>query len=226
MTPRVSSDPVASSFSPSESMSKEDKYPDWFLWALEHFGELILAAVLVAAMGFGGLFFMGRLADIEDQLSYAPPRSYQPPDLDQYDAGDMTVEQLTERHVVYAPVYSHIYYHGGSAYPLETTLSIRNVDTSHPVYIESVEYFDTSGKLARTQVENLIKLRPLQTISFLIEQRDSTGGSGANFLVRWGSDSMIAPPLIETIMVGNAGTQAIAFARSGVEVSKHQASND
>ncbi len=201
-------------------MANEDKYPDWFLWALEHFGELLLAAVLVAAMGFGGFYFMGRLSDIEEQLSFAPPRSYEPPNLEDYDAGDMTIEQLTERRVVYAPVYSHIYYQGGSAYPLETTLSIRNVDTSRPVYIESVEYFDTSGKLARAQVERLIKLRPLQTIAFLIERQDSTGGSGANFLVRWGTDSMADPPLIETIMVGNAGTQAIAFARSGVEVSK------
>ena len=202
-------------------MSNEDKYPDWFLWALEHFGELLLAAVLVAAMGFGGLYFVGRLSDIEDQLSYAPPRSYEPPNLDEYDAGEMTVEQLTERRVVYVPVYSHIYYQGGSAYPLETTLSIRNIDTSHPVFIESVEYFDTSGKLARTQVDRLIKLRPLQTIAFLIERQDSTGGSGANFLVRWGTHAGADQPLIETIMVGNAGTQAIAFARSGVEVSHH-----
>lgn len=201
-------------------MSNDDKYPYWFLWSLEHFGELLLAAVLVAAIGFGGLYVTGRLSDIEDQLSYAPPRSYEPPNLDHYDAGDVTVEQLTERRVVYVPVYSHIYYHGGSAYPLETTLSIRNVDTSHPIYIESVEYFNTSGELARTQVERLIKLEPLQTIAFLIERKDSTGGSGANFLVRWGTQSMADPPLIETIMVGDAGTQAIAFARSGVEVSK------
>ena len=207
-------------------MANEDDHPYWFLWALEHLGELLLAAVLVTAMGFGGFYLLERLSDIEDQLNYAPPRSYEPPNLDQYDAGEMTADQLTERHVVYVPAYSHIYYEGGSAYPLETTLSIRNVNTNQPVYIESVEYYDTNGKLAKTQLQRLIELGPLQTIAFLIERQDSTGGSGANFLVRWGSKSTVDHPLIETVMVGNAGTQAIAFSSSGVEVSHHAASDE
>ena len=74
-----------------------------------------------------------RLSDIQDQLTYAAPRSYQPPNLDDFAADDVTAEQLVVRHLVYVPVYSHIYYQGGVAYPLETTLSIRNVDISESI---------------------------------------------------------------------------------------------
>lgn len=80
-------------------------------------------------------------------------------------------------------------------------------------------YYDTQGKLARSFLDKLIKLAPLQTIQFLVERHDSTGGSGANFLVAWSSDMEVDKPLIETVMVGSAGTQGISFSRSGVEVS-------
>ncbi len=202
-------------------MAHDEKFPDWFLWLYEHFHIVLITAVLlVGALFLGGaLLVENRLSDLEDRLDYAPPRSYVPPNLDDYRSDDASAAQLTNRRVVYVPVYSHIYYQGGSAYSLEATLSIRNVDMNEPIYIESVEYYDTNGKLRKTLVDRLIELKPLQTIEFLIERRDSTGGSGANFLVRWGSKSNIDKPLIETIMVGTAGTQGISYGRTGIELA-------
>jgi hypothetical protein len=209
-------------------MANNQKFPNWFLWIWEYFPILLVGALLLAMAVLGATVYVGsRLSEIEDQLAYAPPRSYQPPNLDDYSPGEMTIEQLRNRHQVYVPAYSHIYYQGGSAYALETTLSIRNVDSSQPIYVESVKYYDTDGKLAKTQVDRLIRLRPLQTIEFLIERHDSSGGSGANFLVRWGSSSEADHPLIETVMVGTAGTQGIGFSRTGIEVSNsHAAQNE
>lgn len=201
-------------------MAKNEEIPNWFLWLMEHFGVAILIVVSLLAVTFGAAYYIdNRLDGIEEQLTYAPPRSYVPPDLDDYDAGETKLKDLTNRHLVYVPVYSHIYYQGGRPYPLETTLSIRNVDPTVPIFVESVRYYDTAGQLAKTQVDRLIKLEPLKTVEFLIEQQNSLGGSGANFLVRWSSDGDVNPPMIETVMVGTAGTQGISFARSGVEIT-------
>lgn len=204
-------------------MADDEKYPAWFLWLLEHASVVLLVGLLIFVLFVGGAYVVeSRLSHIEDQLSFAPPRSYVPPDLENYSAGGTTTSELTDHQVVYVPVYSHIYYQGGAAYSLEATLSIRNVDMSEPIFIESVEYYDTNGEIAKTLVDGLIKLRPLQTIEFLIERRDSSGGSGANFLVRWGSKSDVNKPLIETVMVGTAGTQGISFGRTGIELSVGQ----
>ena len=201
-------------------MSKKDEIPNWLLWLVEHCGLAIIVALALLVVAFGGAYYVdNRLDGIESRLNDTPPRSYVPPNLDDYDAGGKTVSELTNRHLVYVPVYSHIYYQGGRPYPLETTLSIRNVDPVVPIYIESVQYYNTLGKLAKTDVDRLIKLDSLETVEFLVEQRNSVGGSGANFLVRWSSDPGANPPMIETVMVGTSASQGISFARSGVEIT-------
>ncbi|MGI9455456.1 MAG: DUF3124 domain-containing protein [Aeoliella sp.] len=156
---------------------------------------------------------------IKDQLQYVPPRSYQSPDIEDYAVGDFDVNTLPVRQLVYVPVYSHVYYQGGVPYSLETTLSIRNIDLDQAVYLASVEYFDTSGKLVKTHLDQTIRLGPLQTIEFLVERRDSSGGSGANFLVEWLGERQADKPVVEAVMVGTSGTQAICFGRMGIEVS-------
>ena len=208
-------------------MPKNRSYPDWFLWTWEHLPGIIMIGCLLSAIMIVGVSYMvSRLSDIEEQLNYAPPRSYTPPDLTAYDAGTIKSDELKEIHLVYVPVYSHIYYRGGAPYELETTLSIRNVDNDRSIFVESVEYYDTAGDLEKKHVDRLIRLAPLQTIEFLIESRDSSGGSGANFLVRWGAMTEVDKPMIETIMVGAAGTQGISFGRSGSEISLRESSEN
>jgi hypothetical protein len=209
-------------------MNQNETYPDWFLWMWEKgpflfFGGGLVVAVVFAAVA---LYLDDRLDQIEDRIRYVPPASYQPPNLDDYKAGDFDVDTLPVRQLVYVPVYSHVYYQGGAPYSLETTLSIRNIDPDEAVYLKSVEYFDTSGKLVKTHLEQTIRLGPLQTIEFLVERRDSSGGSGANFLVEWLGERQIDKPLVEAVMVGTAGTQGICFARMGIEISGTNAVGD
>ena len=62
--------------------------------------------------------------------------------------------------------------------------------------------------------DRLIKLDPLQTIDFLVERHDVAGGSGANFIVEWHAGTKgTHAPLIEAVMVGRSGTNAISFVR-------------
>lgn len=207
-------------------MGDNQKYPEWFLWLTEH-GLRILTLLTIAFLGVA--FARNwtrteeRLNAIEDTAQYEPPRSYTPPNLDAYAAKDVSVGSLPIHQAAYVPVYSHIYYDGGRPYLLETTLSIRNVDPHRPIYLSAVDYYDTDGNLSKEKLDRLIKLEPLQTIEFLVERNDVTGGSGANFIVEWhaGTKDTYAP-LIEAVMVGRSGTHAISFVRQSEPLPQWQ----
>lgn len=196
-------------------MQQRGEYPGWFLWLWERGpGLFLLGMLLFLAVVLGSVVYLDRhLSAIEDRLARTPDRSYQPPDLDALAAPDVEFSELGVRRTMYAPVYSHIYHNGGAPYPLETTLSIRNVDSQRAIYVARVDYFDTSGSLVKSHLDRVIALAPLQTIEFLVERRDGSGGSGANFLVTWGTNGQAAPPLVETVMVGALGSQGVCFAR-------------
>ena len=198
-------------------MSNDQKYPDWLHWFAEH-GVRVLILLSVAFMAFvytrSRTNTEERLHAIEDTAQYELPRSYTPPNLDAFAAVDASTRSLSVHQAAYVPVYSHIYYDGGRPYLLEAMLSIRNVDPKRRVYVSAVEYYDTDGKLSKKQVDRLIRLEPLQTIEFLVERHDVAGGSGANFIVEWhASTKDTHAPLIEAVMVGRSGTNAISFVR-------------
>lgn len=196
-------------------MVEERKHPDWLLWLTRNGVRLLI----LAALAYVALVYVRsrrdtdeRLHAIEDRVQHQTPRAYNPPNLEEHEAHGVTVSSLPLHRADYVPVYSHIYYDGGRPYLLETTLSIRNIDPKHSIYVSKVDYYDTDGELAKKHIDRLIELQPLQTIEFLVERRDSTGGSGANFIVEWyGADAKSHAPLIEAVMVGRSGTNAIAF---------------
>ena len=201
-------------------MRNNQKFPEWFLWLTENGVRiLILLTIAFVAVVYARTRTATeeRLEAIQDTVQYEPPRAFQPPNLDAYAAPGVSIASLPIHQAVYVPVYSHIYYDGGRPYLLETTLSIRNVDPNRPVYLTAVEYYDTDGRLSKKNVDRLIKLNPLQTIDFLVERHDLTGGSGANFIVEWRAATKDThAPLIEAVMVGRSGTNAISFVRGSV----------
>ena len=195
----------------------EQRHPEWVLWVLEH-GVQILILVAIAFMAF--VYARSRatterqLDAIEASVESKPPRAYTPPNLKDFAAKGVDRASLRVTQADYVPVYSHIYHDGGRPYLLETTLSIRNIDPNAPVYVGKVDYYDTEGSLSKRMLDRLIQLKPLQTIEFLIERSDATGGSGANFIVEWNAaDEKVHAPLIEAVMVGRSGTHAISFVR-------------
>ncbi len=203
-------------------MEQEKDYPGWFVWMWER-GAVVFFGVFLAIFACiaGVAFYLDhRLGEVEERISFVPPRSYQPPSVDEQSVGDVDVATLPLQQLVYVPVYSHVYFQGGSPYSLEVTLSVRNTDTEDALYVKTVDYYDTSGKRVKSYLEQPIRLAPLQTIEFLVERRDSSGGSGANFLVDWCGDNELNKPLIEAVMVGTGGTQGICFSRGGVDINR------
>jgi len=129
--------------------------------------------------------------------------------------------ELSEGQTIYVPVYSHIYI-GNREKPflLTATLSIRNVDLKHPISITVVDYYETQGKFLKHHLEKPVTLNPLESIRYIIPERDKTGGSGANFVVEWKSDQMVNPPIVESIMIGAQSSQGISFTSRGRAIYK------
>lgn len=123
---------------------------------------------------------------------------------------------LSEGQTVYVPIYSHIY-HGDQDRPfdLTATLSIRNTDLKKEITIISVDYFGTEGNLLKSYAEKPIILKSLSSIRYIIKSKDQSGGSGANFIVRWKSKEPVNPPLIEAIMISTRSQQGISFPSRG-----------
>lgn len=122
------------------------------------------------------------------------------------------------RRTVYVSIYSSIYWGidaGEKPVELAATVSIRNVSSRFPLVLESVRYYDSAGKQVREYVSTPSELGSLATVEFVIQKRDTTGGPGANFLVRWAGAPDMDEPLIEAVMVGQTGNAGISFTSVG-----------
>ncbi|MHC1745026.1 MAG: DUF3124 domain-containing protein [Syntrophobacteraceae bacterium] len=122
---------------------------------------------------------------------------------------------------VYVPAYSHIY-HGDREIPfyLTVTLSIRNTDATQPIRILSVGYFDTEGKLIKQYVEGVVLVPPMGAVRYVVKESDKSGGSGANFLVKWKAEVGVTEPIVETVMISTATQQGISFTSRGQAVEE------
>ena len=123
---------------------------------------------------------------------------------------------LSDGQAIYVPAYSHIY-SGNRETPflLTVTLSIRNIDPKHQIKITIVDYYETQGKLLKKYIDKPAILNPLESLRYIVPERDKSGGSGANFIVEWESDKFVNPPIVESIMIGTQNQQGVSFTSRG-----------
>ena len=127
--------------------------------------------------------------------------------------------ELSKGQLIYVPAYSHIYSgNKESPFLLAVTVSIRNIDPNNPIEITRVDYYATQGKLLKTFADKPIILDPLGSLRYVIPEKDKSGGSGANFIVRWQADKWVNPPIVETIMISTTYHQGISFTSRGREI--------
>jgi len=123
---------------------------------------------------------------------------------------------LSKGQTIYVPAYSHIYSgNRESPFLLTVTISIRNIDPRHSLKVTRVDYYETQGKLLKKFLDASLVLKPLESIRYVVPQKDKTGGSGANFIVEWVSDNLVNPPIVETIMIGTQRQQGVSFTSRG-----------
>lgn len=172
-----------------------------------------LTIVLVISLG---LYVRNSFETLEEKLTYQPPGSVPL-------SGNVAYGiEIVDGQTVYIPVYSHIYANGGKPHLLETTLSIRNLDPRRPITIKSAKYFDTQGALIKNYLDEGIALPPLATTEILVEKRDTSGGSGANFIVVWDAEEPVYEPLIEAVMVGFSDANSVSFTSPGRALIERQ----
>ncbi|MBK8239904.1 MAG: DUF3124 domain-containing protein [Deltaproteobacteria bacterium] len=122
------------------------------------------------------------------------------------------VVQRTE----YVPLYSSLYI-SDHTQPIDisATLSLRNVSQRVPVVVTAVDYYDSDGQLIRHFLEQPAELGPLETAEYFVARADRTGGSGANFLVRWGLREPGPDLLVQALMHGRDGNAGVSFLTEG-----------
>ena len=168
--------------------------------------------IALAMLLFAGGLFLGSYRRSEPIHSSASERLQPVP-------GD-TVPSASSA-LVYVPVYSSLYLgvsHRTQTAELAATISIRNTSSAHAITLESVRYYDSSGKLVRDYLAKPSALAPLGSVEFVVQRADVAGGPGANFLVGWAGPANIDEPLIEAVMVGQAGNAGISFTSRGQRV--------
>lgn len=123
---------------------------------------------------------------------------------------------LATGQIVYVPIYSEIYNQTPQTVSqLTATLSIRNTDPKHPLIIDSINYYDSSGQKIKAYLNQPIQLAPLASTAAVVSQLDQTGGVGANFIVSWGATEPLNPPVIEAVMISTASQQGLSFVSVG-----------
>jgi hypothetical protein len=117
---------------------------------------------------------------------------------------------------VYVPIYSSIiYFDSKQTRELSAMLSIHNIDLEKKIELTRVDYYNTKGELVRTHLEQPLILNPLETTSFVVDELDRSGGTGANFIVAWQGPGGTSPPLVEALMTGTSSGGMITLTTSG-----------
>jgi hypothetical protein len=105
-------------------------------------------------------------------------------------------------------------------FDLTITLSIRNTDPQNQITVINVDYYDSEGNFLKKYIEKPINLKKFQSIRYVIKESDKAGGSGANFIIKWKSDALVNPPIIESIMIGTQNQQGISFTSRGQPIKE------
>lgn len=127
-------------------------------------------------------------------------------------------DELTRGQTLYLPVYSHIW-HGDRVvegkYPLKSLVSalvsVRNTSLKTPIKVVSARYYDTEGKMLKEYITVPRTVGPMGTLELFVEKQDSAGGSGANFIIVWESETVTNPPVVEAVHADIKGHQTLTF---------------
>ena len=133
---------------------------------------------------------------------------------------------LAKGQTLYLPIYSHMLYGNlgksgkASSVQLSTLVSIRNTDIKRPIRVLSAKYFDTNGKLLGERVPAPAVVPPLGTLELFVDLNDASGGSGANFIVKWEAEQPVNPPLVESLHANMDGGKAVIFMTQSIPLAE------
>lgn len=123
--------------------------------------------------------------------------------------------------LVYIPIYSDIYYVDSKhTFPLTATLSVRNTSFKDSLYLFSIDYYNSEGLKIRRYNTSTLLIKPMESVEFVVENKDDTGGLGANFVVEWAARAGAQRPYFQAVMIGTLGQQGISFTTEGIVIQQ------
>lgn len=167
--------------------------------------NLLLSIILLTGLG--------ACVNSEKKPEYYPSHAY--------NAANYSKENVDTSRLVYVPIYSDIYHKDGSKRILLTaTLSIRNTDLHDTLYLFGIDYYNSKGDHIKNYLETPLQVKPLESLEFIVEEKEKLGGAGANFLVHWAGNHQLNHPIIQAVMIGTSGQQGLSFTTEGVDIHK------
>ena len=128
---------------------------------------------------------------------------------------------------LYLPIYSHLYHgdvHPRTGKPSETLvsthISIRNTDPAAGMKVISARYYNTEGKQLREFLPKPQVIPPLGTHELYVPRSDSSGGSGANFIIDWTAEKPINPPIVEALHADIREARTLLFVTTARPIQK------
>lgn len=144
--------------------------------------------------------------------------SFNPVNWEKRSVSLLPADSTLEHGKSYLSVYSQIYGETEQrTYDLTATISMRNISDSDTIYIHEAAYYDTKGHLKRNYFNHSIYIAPLETVEIIIDEKDQSGGTGANFIFDWSSPKNTHPPLFEGIMISTV-SRGLSFTTQAVRI--------
>jgi hypothetical protein len=128
---------------------------------------------------------------------------------------------LSKGQTIYVPVYSNIYVGDRELqWNLSSNLSVRNTDPTSPITVLAVDYYNSDGKLVKEHLSEPKQPNPMGSAYYYVKTSDTSGGWGANFIVKWKSDKEVNQPVVECVMTGTRGNHSVSFVSRGRVVAR------
>ena len=119
----------------------------------------------------------------------------------------------------YLPVYAQIYSISEQrTLNLTVMVSLRNMSETQNIYLTKANYHNSSGDLIRTDLVGPVALKPLETGEIVINEDDSSGGTGGNFVFEWYGPKNGTEPLFQAVMNSTVGQQGLSFVTEGKRI--------
>jgi Protein of unknown function (DUF3124) len=131
--------------------------------------------------------------------------------------------ELSNGGTIYVPIYRSFYYSYGSsrdACGLTSTICLHNTDPKQTITINTIEHYDSNGKLLKKLLFEPITIKPWSSKELSLLPAANPEDFGANMIVRWKSDQPANPILVEVLMVGQVLNRGVSFLTQGQEIKE------
>lgn len=119
--------------------------------------------------------------------------------------------KLVKGQTLYLPIATS-YVTDDYSFNVNSTIFIHNTDPDHAINIVKMDFYNTSGKLVETYLQQPMKLNPSAGTRLHVKNT-LTGEEGtvAHFVIQWQADTKVVEPLVRGLLMGARGTRGYSF---------------